>query len=80
MTDPTTTDERYPDVPIDALGFDAIVRQLSEMDEDHRTKAVGLVMCAVTEFNYARADGDVPDVDFEEFVDVLLEQWNDIEQ
>lgn len=75
-----SSDSRYPDVPIDADGMDAIVRELSRMDRDHRTKAVGLLMCARTEYAYALSDGDLPgDPTFSEFVEAVEERLEDFD-
>lgn len=75
------TDTPYPDVPADAEGGDALVRILSDMDEDHFTKAVMLVGAARREWQLAVQAGDVPDsqsdVPFVEFVEVADGEWAD---
>jgi len=65
-------DDPYPEVPIDAAGFDRLVRMLSDMDEPHHMKAVGLVLAARTEHHHAVEGEELPDTGFSEFVDATL--------
>lgn len=76
----TDSSDRYPDISEDADGLDAIVRELAEMDESHDRKAVGLLMCARTEFRYARADGQYgDDVTFREFAQRIANRMDEMD-
>lgn len=71
-----TDDDVYPDVPADAEGGDALVRLLSEMDEDHHTKAVMLIGAARTEWAHAVDQGEISDsFDFAEFAEMGNDAW-----
>jgi hypothetical protein len=73
--DDTTVDERYPHTVENPEGMDKVVRLLDGMDEDHSTKAVGLVLAARTEWVYAVRDGEIPgDIPFDQFVQTTVEQ------
>lgn len=70
--------ERYPDVPTDADGFDAIVRVLSEIDQPHKIKSALLAAAAYTEFTHAVEDGELPaDLPFQQFAAEAVEKSRD---
>ena len=73
------SDDIYPDVDADATGGDALVRLLSEWDDEHFIKAVALVGAARREWAVSRAhdEKDAYHDDFAAFVTEATDQWDD---
>ena len=72
-------DRRYPDIPDDADGFDALLRQLSEVDEPHYEKALALVLMAQTEWRYANSyDDRFCGGSFIEFARAVIEEGENV--